>query len=56
MTTKQKKIDENKEMLPLSIRANVVPSSFDEKEMTVRCEYTTGAKVYRQNYFEEDYV
>lgn len=48
-------IAQTNEMPALEMRAAVVPSSIDEKERTIRVQYTTGARVLRRMFWEDDY-
>lgn len=46
---------ENNKMPALAVRAAIVPSSVNKSARTVDVQYTTGARVFRPQYFEEDY-
>lgn len=48
-------IAENRNMPMLALRGTFLPESIDEEARTVRVQYTTGARVYRAKYWEEDY-
>lgn len=51
-----KDINSKTHQLPqLEVRATVVPASVDEKDRTIQVEYTTGARVFRPSFFDEDY-
>lgn len=52
---KQEVILESREMPSLALRGILVPESLDVEKRTVRVQYTTGAKVYRRQYWEEDF-
>lgn len=55
MTTKQKPQLEKNDMPELISRAEIIPSSVNEGERTIQVQYTTGARVFRPGYWEEDY-
>ncbi len=51
----EKIVLEKRDAPSLGLRGVLIPESIDVEARTVRVQYTTGAAVYRQRYFEEDY-
>ena len=55
MAAKKQVRRETHEIPALSLRASVVPESFDEEKRTVEVVWTTGARVYRGGWFSDFY-
>lgn len=53
--SKTKEIFEKNDMPELMVRGAVIPSSVKENERTIQVQYTTGARVFRPQFFDEDY-
>lgn len=52
---KEEVLLEKRDAPGLDLRGVLVPDSLDEKARTIRVQYTTGAKVLRRRFFEDDY-
>lgn len=56
MPLEQKKIcDQTSNMSPLVTRMDISPETINEKDRTVRVKYTTGERVFRRGWWEDDY-
>lgn len=55
MTAKTKPQREKNDMPELISRAAIIPSSVNEEARTIQVQYTTGARVFRPQYWDEDY-